>query len=234
MAKITGYGAISALGVGTRALWTAMADGTDGIGAIRVKQDLSYIQIAAEQADRFGDFMEITPEVTMRRMEGEPDLDAQPERAPRAPRPEFRGETRSDNRSEGRKPAPRPKPAAAEGDHQSRVKAARGGWVPDDGAAAEPRETFDGGVDHLDLLAAGEPHEVPPVLLVGVEDQVGDRHHPDPLRHRPAERIPVAVGGDRADVDRREVRRLGTEGLEPGRDKTLQQAIALGLEVRRE
>ncbi|CAM3291530.1 DEAD/DEAH box helicase [Paracoccus nototheniae] len=104
----------------------------DGIGAIRVKQDLSYVQIAADQAARFGDFMEITPEVTMRRMEGEPDLDAQPERAPRAPR----GETRTDNRSEGRKPAPRaPRPVQAEEGHQARVKSARGGWIPDDAAA---------------------------------------------------------------------------------------------------
>ena len=46
----------------------------DSIGAIRVKQDLSYIQIASEVAAKFGDFIEITPEVTMRRMDGAPDL----------------------------------------------------------------------------------------------------------------------------------------------------------------
>ncbi|WP_414633793.1 DbpA RNA binding domain-containing protein [Paracoccus marcusii] len=44
----------------------------DSIGAIRVKQDLSYIQIASEVAAKFGDFIEITPEVTMRRMDGAP------------------------------------------------------------------------------------------------------------------------------------------------------------------
>ncbi|WP_045999005.1 DEAD/DEAH box helicase [Paracoccus sp. 228] len=104
----------------------------DSIGAIRVKQDLSYIQIASEVAAKFGDFIEITPEVTMRRMDGAPDLDAPIERAPRAPR--------TDNRSEGRKPAPRAKHAASDEGHHARVKSARGGWLPDD-APAEPRET---------------------------------------------------------------------------------------------
>ncbi|MBM3604477.1 MAG: DEAD/DEAH box helicase [Alphaproteobacteria bacterium] len=104
----------------------------DAIGAIRVRQDLSYVQIAAEAADRFGDFIEITPEVTMRRMEGEPDLEAPAERAPR---PRF--DARDDRPA--RKPAPRRKPAEDEG-HQARVKAARGGWVPDDAPLADPRE----------------------------------------------------------------------------------------------
>ena len=98
----------------------------DGIGAIRVKQDLSYVQIAADQADRFGDFIEISPEVTMRRMQGEPDLDS-------APQPRFdRGD------KPARKPAPRSKPADDQG-HKARVKAARGGWVPDDAPLADPR-----------------------------------------------------------------------------------------------
>ena len=35
MAKITGYGAVSAVGIGMRALWTAMAEGANGIGSIR-------------------------------------------------------------------------------------------------------------------------------------------------------------------------------------------------------
>lgn len=104
----------------------------DAIGAIRVKQDLSYIQIAAAQAPRFGDFIEITPEVTMRRMEGAPDLDGPTERAPRAPR-----QDRDDRPA--RKPAPR-RAAEAQAGHQSRVKAARGGWIPDDAPVADPRE----------------------------------------------------------------------------------------------
>lgn len=104
----------------------------DGIGAIRVKQDLSYVQIAQEVADRFGDFMEITPEVTMRRMEGAPDLDAPVERAPRAPR--YDG-PREDRPARG-KPAPRRKDDAG---HQDRVRAAKGGWIPDDAGLADPR-----------------------------------------------------------------------------------------------
>jgi len=99
----------------------------DSIGAIRVKQDLSYVQIAQEVADRFGDFMEITPEVSMRRMEGAPDLDAPMERAPRPPR---------EDRPARAKPAPRRRDEG--GSHHERVKAAKGGWIPDD-AAVEAR-----------------------------------------------------------------------------------------------
>ncbi|WP_103334884.1 DEAD/DEAH box helicase [Pseudotabrizicola formosa] len=58
----------------------------DGIGAIRVKEDVTYVQIAEPLAGRFGPQLELEPGLTMSRMEGEPSLD-RPERAPRpAPR----------------------------------------------------------------------------------------------------------------------------------------------------
>ena len=62
----------------------------DGIGAIRVKQDVTFVQIAAPLAERFGATVELERDLVMTRMEGEPDLD-RPERpargaAPRAPR----------------------------------------------------------------------------------------------------------------------------------------------------
>ncbi|MFN3723727.1 MAG: DEAD/DEAH box helicase [Paracoccaceae bacterium] len=57
----------------------------DGIGAIRVKEDVTYVQIAEPLAGRFGPELELEPGLTMSRMEGEPSLD-RPERAPRAPR----------------------------------------------------------------------------------------------------------------------------------------------------
>lgn len=57
----------------------------DGIGAIRVKEDVTFVQIAEPLAARFGAQLELEPGLTMARMEGEPSLD-RPERAPRAPR----------------------------------------------------------------------------------------------------------------------------------------------------
>lgn len=58
------------------------------IGAIRVKQDESYVQILADQAHRFGEAVELDRDLTMTRMAGEPDFDrpTTPRRAP-APRP---------------------------------------------------------------------------------------------------------------------------------------------------
>lgn len=55
----------------------------DGIGAIRVSREETFVQIATALADRFHG-VEIAPGVTMARMEGPPDT-TRP--APRAPRP---------------------------------------------------------------------------------------------------------------------------------------------------
>ncbi|MFN4154226.1 MAG: DEAD/DEAH box helicase [Paracoccaceae bacterium] len=57
----------------------------DGIGAIRVKEDVTYVQIAEPLAGRFGPELELEPGLTMSRMDGEPSLD-RPERAPRPAR----------------------------------------------------------------------------------------------------------------------------------------------------
>lgn len=62
----------------------------DGIGAIRVKQDETYVQIAAPLAERFGKMLEIERDLMMTRMEGEPDLDrptTRPARPSREDRP---------------------------------------------------------------------------------------------------------------------------------------------------
>lgn len=61
----------------------------DGIGAIRVKEDVTYVQIAEPLAGRFGPLLELEPGLTMSRMEGEPSLD-RPERAPREDRPAYK------------------------------------------------------------------------------------------------------------------------------------------------
>ncbi|MFM9937354.1 MAG: helicase-related protein, partial [Novosphingobium sp.] len=76
----------------------------DGIGAIRVQEDQTFVQIAEGLAPKFGATMELESGVVMTRLAGEPSLD-RPERAPaRAPRaaPRAAGEREE-------KPAPRPK-----------------------------------------------------------------------------------------------------------------------------
>ena len=48
----------------------------DGIGAIRVQEDETFVQIAVGYAPRFGEGIELEPGVTLRRIAGEPNLDA--------------------------------------------------------------------------------------------------------------------------------------------------------------
>ena len=67
----------------------------DGIGAIRVREDETFVQIAEALASRFGGAVELDKGLTMERVEGEPDFDkprferpARPERAERPVRAE--------------------------------------------------------------------------------------------------------------------------------------------------
>jgi len=61
----------------------------DGIGAIRVQEDETFVQIALALAPRFGEGMELEPGVTLRRIAGEPNLDApvKPRAKPRDAKP---------------------------------------------------------------------------------------------------------------------------------------------------
>lgn len=83
----------------------------DGIGAIRVQEDRTYVQIALQFGPKFGQGLELESGVTMTRMEGEPDMD-RPERAPRpAAKPERRPAAPRVVRDEAHDEAPREKPA---------------------------------------------------------------------------------------------------------------------------
>ena len=55
----------------------------DSIGAIRVQENQTFVQIAAAQAGKFGAGLELESGVQMARLEGEPSLD-RPERSPRS------------------------------------------------------------------------------------------------------------------------------------------------------
>ena len=54
----------------------------DGIGAIRVQEDTTFVQIAEGLAGKFGASLELENGVVMERIQGEPSMD-RPERAPR-------------------------------------------------------------------------------------------------------------------------------------------------------
>ncbi len=87
----------------------------DGIGAIRVQEDRTFVQIGKPVAARFGATLELEAGLVMTRIEGEPNLD-RPERAPRASfdKPERRAPaaraTPRPVRDDAEKPAYKPKP----------------------------------------------------------------------------------------------------------------------------
>ena len=56
----------------------------DGIGAIRVQEDRTFVQILTAQAGKFGEGVELESGVTMTKLDGEPDMD-RPERLVKPP-----------------------------------------------------------------------------------------------------------------------------------------------------
>jgi ATP-dependent RNA helicase DeaD len=93
----------------------------DGIGAIRVREDETFVQIAAAQADRFGASVELDRDLLMMRIEGEPELDA-PRSFSRPERPE-----RTERRE---KPAYVPKPPRVVEDASDAAPAPRKDYAP--------------------------------------------------------------------------------------------------------
>lgn len=98
----------------------------DGIGAIRVREDETFVQIAEALASRFGGTVELDKGLTMERIEGEPDFDkprfAKPERperrekpayTPKPPRVVEEGEAEAPAREYMPKPKPEPRVAEA-------------------------------------------------------------------------------------------------------------------------
>ena len=106
----------------------------DAIGAIRVREHETFVQIAVAQAGNFGKAMELEPDLMMRRLEGEPNLDRP---APRA----------TDIRPARRKPeGDWQKPARTEDAETAAAKPRKARWTPEDRAAkgAKPsRPAFD-------------------------------------------------------------------------------------------
>ena len=88
----------------------------DAIGAIRVKTEQTFVQIAANVAANFGEGLELEPGLTMRKLDSEPVFDAPGARAPRPERAERKPHRGQAPRSEPRfdaHPEPRPERPAA-------------------------------------------------------------------------------------------------------------------------
>ena len=126
----------------------------DGIGAIRVQEDRTFVQIATALAGKFGAQLELESGVVMDRIEGEPDMD-RPERSPRkaapvrADRAEKPGLAAREERAE--KPAYVPRAERAEKPAYV-PRADKPAYVPKPARVVEddaPRATFDplGGAD---------------------------------------------------------------------------------------
>ena len=111
----------------------------DGIGAIRVQEDITYVQIAEALASRFGLSLELENGVVMERMEGEPSMD-RPERAARAPARDRAERPVRAERSE--KPAYEKREKAPYVPKPSRLveEAAADGYDPIKGSEAAPAE----------------------------------------------------------------------------------------------
>ena len=108
----------------------------DGIGAIRVQQDVTFVQIATPLASRFGTEVEIEPGLVMTRLEGEPSMEralresfSRPERSER---PERRVTPRPVRNDRGERPNYSGKPP--------RIVEDDAGTPPE--KAVEPREKW--------------------------------------------------------------------------------------------
>ena len=97
----------------------------DGIGAIRVREDETFVQIAEALASRFGGQVELDKGLMMERVEGEPDFDK-----PRFAKPERR-----------EKPAYVPKPPRVVEDDGSEAPAPRKAYEPKPKSEDRPRVT---------------------------------------------------------------------------------------------
>lgn len=97
----------------------------DGIGAIRVREDETFVQIAEALSSRFGGQVELDKGLTMERVEGEPDFDK-----PRFAKPERR-----------EKPAYVPKPPRVVEDDDSEAPAPRKAYEPKPKSEDRPRVT---------------------------------------------------------------------------------------------
>jgi ATP-dependent RNA helicase DeaD len=117
----------------------------DAIGAIRVQEDQTFVQIAKAVAGKFGEGLELESGVEMRRLDGEPSLE-RPERAPRSTAPRAVRAPREDRAPRAAaprapredKPAYQPKPSRIVEDEAEVPAAPRAPRAPREDGARKP------------------------------------------------------------------------------------------------
>ncbi|MDN5787021.1 DEAD/DEAH box helicase, partial [Pseudorhodobacter sp.] len=135
----------------------------DGIGAIRVQHDLTYVQIGKAVADKFGAGVALEEGVEMRRMDGEPVLD-RPERPARPPREKPAYKPKPSRFVEDDAPMPERKPYT-----KRETPKAEAAWNSDTGA---PQGFSDGEKPKARRAAAeGKPFEKKPAAKKGDGDK---------------------------------------------------------------
>lgn len=169
----------------------------DSIGAIRVRQDESFVQIGAPVADRFGTEIELEPGLSMTRLPGEPSFDAP---GPGRPRPQ--GARPRAERTTGERGGKAPwagKPARGEDSRPPRGSFAEDGPRParaasgEDKAPRPSRPAHDGAARRDDAPTGWADERPAPWARKGAYDPLAD--HIDADRPR-APRPPREAGPD--------------------------------------
>ncbi len=112
----------------------------DSIGAIRVKQDETFVQILESQSGRFGLMTELDTDLHMQKLADAPDVD-RPERGAPAPRkaaPRTERPARPERPERAERPAYSPKPARIVEDGEPEAPRAAAPHAPRDDAAPKP------------------------------------------------------------------------------------------------
>jgi ATP-dependent RNA helicase DeaD len=127
----------------------------DSIGAIRVREDETFVQIAEAVAGKFGTSVELDRDLMMNRLDGEPNLDAprfeRPARPERADRPERR-----------EKPAYSPKPNRVVEDDAASAPRAPYAAKPKADAEDRPRAPRPEWKDRSEDRPAAKPYAAKP------------------------------------------------------------------------
>ncbi|MGP3696848.1 DEAD/DEAH box helicase [Rhodobacter sp. NSM] len=113
------------------------------IGAIRVQQEQTFVQIAKAAAGRFGEALEIEAGVGMVRIEGEPMLERPERPVSRKPRPEQGERHRPERNDEAPRREKTPYQRKPSRFVDEANEAPRSGWTPDDNPERAPRPRRD-------------------------------------------------------------------------------------------
>ena len=127
----------------------------DAIGAIRVREEETFVQIATTEAPRFGEMIEIEPGLTMRRLTGEPSFDRKPARHA-VPKPAAARAPKARKTAEAARPDTAAAPATA-----WTPTDAEAGPAPAAGPRKKPRWTAE------QKAAKGRKAEAPPAARAG-------------------------------------------------------------------